>query len=65
VTLDFVMELPRTASDHDAVLVIVDRMSKVVRLCPTTTALDAVVENTMISQITNCGSNAMDSTFQT
>jgi hypothetical protein len=42
VTLDFVMEIPRTRSGHDAVLVIVDRMSKVVCFCPTTTAVDAV-----------------------
>jgi hypothetical protein len=42
VTLDFVMELPHTPSGHDAVLVIVDRMSKVVRFCPTTTAVEAV-----------------------
>jgi Integrase zinc binding domain len=31
VTLDFVMELPRTSPDHDAILVIVDRLSKIVR----------------------------------
>jgi hypothetical protein len=42
VTLDFVMELLRTPSGHDAVLVVVDRMSKAVRFCPTTTAVDAV-----------------------
>jgi RNase H-like domain found in reverse transcriptase/Integrase zinc binding domain len=42
VTLDFVMELPPTPSGHDAVLVIVDLISKVVRFCPSTTAVDAV-----------------------
>jgi Integrase zinc binding domain len=31
VTLDFVMELPRTSSGHDAILVIVDSLSKIVR----------------------------------
>jgi hypothetical protein len=36
------MELPRTPSGHDAVLVTVDRMSKAVRFCPTTIAVDAV-----------------------
>jgi Integrase zinc binding domain len=33
VTLDFVMELPRTSSGHDAILVIVDRLLKIVRFC--------------------------------
>jgi hypothetical protein len=42
VTLDFVMELPRTLSGHDAILVIVDRLSKTVRFCPTTSDVDAV-----------------------
>jgi Integrase zinc binding domain len=31
VTLDFVMELPRTPSRHDAILVLVDGLSKIVR----------------------------------
>jgi hypothetical protein len=30
VTLEFVMELPRTPSGHDVILVIVDRLSKIV-----------------------------------
>jgi hypothetical protein len=42
VTLEFVMELPRTSSGHDAILVIVDRLSKIVRFCPTTSNVDAV-----------------------
>jgi hypothetical protein len=41
-TLDFVMELPRTPSGHDAILFIVDRLSKIVRFCPTTSDVDAV-----------------------
>jgi Integrase zinc binding domain len=41
VTLDFVTELPRTSSGHDAILVIVDRLSKIVRFCPTTSDVDA------------------------
>jgi transposase InsO family protein len=36
------MELPRTPSGHDAVLFIVDRISKAVRFCPTTTAVYSV-----------------------
>jgi hypothetical protein len=42
VTLDFVMELPLTPSGHDAILVIVDRLSKIVHFCPTTSDVDAV-----------------------
>jgi hypothetical protein len=42
VTLAFVMELPRTPSKHDVILVIVDRLSKIVQFCPTTSEVDAV-----------------------
>jgi Integrase zinc binding domain len=42
VALDFVVELPRKPSGHDAVLVILDRMSKVLGFCPTTTAVDVI-----------------------
>jgi hypothetical protein len=42
VTLDFVMDLPRTSSGQDAIVVIVDRLSKIVRFCPTTSDADAV-----------------------
>jgi transposase InsO family protein len=42
VTLDFVMELSRTSSGYDAIVVIVDRLSKIVRFCPTTSDVDAV-----------------------
>jgi transposase InsO family protein len=42
VTLDFVMEFPRTPPRHDEILVIVDRLSKIVYICPTTSEVDAV-----------------------
>jgi Integrase zinc binding domain len=41
VTLDFVMEVLRTPSAHDDSLVIVDRLSKIVRFCPTMSDVDA------------------------
>jgi len=36
VSIDFIVKLPRTASGHTAVLVIVDRLSKMVHFVPTT-----------------------------
>jgi Integrase zinc binding domain len=42
VTFDFVMELPRTPSGHDAILAIVHRLSKIVHFYPTTLDVDAV-----------------------
>jgi Integrase zinc binding domain len=42
VNLGFVMEFPRTLSGHDAILVVVDRLSKIVRFCPATSDVDAV-----------------------
>jgi transposase InsO family protein len=40
--MDFVVQLPRTAQGKDAVLVFVDRLTKMVHLAPTTTDCDAV-----------------------
>jgi transposase InsO family protein len=41
VSMDFVMALPKTHDGHDAVLVIVDRFSKMVKLVPTTNTVTA------------------------
>jgi hypothetical protein len=35
VTMDFIMDLPRTAEGHDAILVFVDKLTKYVHLVPT------------------------------
>lgn len=36
VTMDFITALPRTKHNHDAILVVVDKLTKMVHLCPTT-----------------------------
>ena len=36
ITMDFVTGLPRTARRHDAIFVMVDKLTKMVHLCPTT-----------------------------
>lgn len=41
VSMDFIMQLPRTARGKDAILVFVDKLTKMVHLVPTTTAVDA------------------------
>lgn len=38
VSLDFIMQLPKTRKGHDAILVVVDRLSKMVHIIPTTTS---------------------------
>ena len=37
VTMDFITQLPTTESGHDAILVVVDKLTKMVHLVPTTT----------------------------
>ncbi len=37
VSMDFITQLPKTASGHDAILAIVDRLTKMARFVPTTT----------------------------
>src|SRR5215469_14496995 len=34
ISLDFITQLPRTSSGHDTILVFVDRLTKMVHLCP-------------------------------
>jgi len=41
ISLDFVGPFPETASKHNFILVIIDRLSKMVRLLPTTTKVSA------------------------
>jgi transposase InsO family protein len=41
ISLDFIMSLPRTARGHDAILVIVDRLSKRAHFIPTWTTVTA------------------------
>ena len=41
VAMDFIVRLPVTAAGHDALLVVTDRLTKLVRCIPTTTAVTA------------------------
>ena len=41
ISMDFIMGLPRTARNHDAVFAFVDRMTKYVHVIPTTSTIDA------------------------
>ena len=41
ISMDFIMELPLTARDHSAILVFVDRLTKMVHLVPTHTEISA------------------------
>ena len=41
VTMDFITQLPLTASKHDAILVVVDKFSKMTHFIPTTTDVTA------------------------
>lgn len=42
VSMDFITGLPRTKADHDAILVFVDRLTKMVHLAPTVTTIDSL-----------------------
>ena len=41
VGMDFITQLPRTGKGHDSVFVVVDKLSKYIRLIPTTTTITA------------------------
>ena len=41
VTMDFIVQLPRTSSGYDAIIVVVDKLSKLVHYIPTTTDVTA------------------------
>lgn len=41
VTMDFITQLPKTARGHDAIFVVVDKLTKMVHLMPTTTKATA------------------------
>jgi hypothetical protein len=41
ISMDFVVQLPRTAQGYDAILVVVDRLTKRAHFCPTTTNVTA------------------------
>ena len=42
VTLDFITQLPMTQRGHDAIMVVVDKLTKMVHIIPTTTTFTAV-----------------------
>jgi hypothetical protein len=41
VTMDFIMGLPKSKAGHDAILVVVDKLSKAMTLIPTTSTASA------------------------
>jgi hypothetical protein len=41
ISMDFITQLPKTQSGYDAILVVVDRCTKVCHFIPTTTSVDA------------------------
>ena len=41
-TMDFITQLPRTTRGHDAIFVVVDKLTKYVHIIPTTTDVNAV-----------------------
>ena len=40
--MDFIVQLPCTTAGHDSILVVIDRLSKLVHLIPTTTEATAL-----------------------
>ena len=49
VSMDFVVQLPTTTSGYDAILVFVDRLTKMVHLAPTHSTCDAVETATLFT----------------
>ena len=41
VTMDLITQLPKTKNGHDAIVVFVDKLTKMVHVCPTTTKISA------------------------
>jgi hypothetical protein len=41
VTMDFIMDLPKSEAGHDAILVVVDKLSKAMTLIPTNSTVSA------------------------
>jgi hypothetical protein len=52
IGMDFIVQLPCTTAGHDSILVVVDRLSKLVHLIPTTTDVTALdVANLFIKEV--------------
>lgn len=47
VTMDYITQLPMTKNGHDAILVVVDKLTKMVHLIPTTTDVTAMKSATL------------------
>ena len=47
VTMDFITQLPVTQRGHDAIMVVVDKLTKMVHIIPTTRPLGSVSQNTL------------------
>ena len=41
ISMDLITQLPKTSKGHDAILVVVDKLTKMVHYCPTTTTVTA------------------------
>src|SRR5690606_20211429 len=50
VSMDFIVQLPQTPRGHDAILVVVDRLTKMGRFIPTTTKATAPETATLFFQ---------------
>lgn len=52
IGMDFIVQLPCTTAGHDSILVVIDRLSKLVHLIPTTTEATALdVANLVIKEV--------------